>query len=84
MGLFMEVTSIPRQIEVNKWKVGYVIIKIILMLIKFIYLLRSELTLTKLESCSLSRRIGFPDRARIIEFGFKVRGAVPQYLVVGF
>jgi hypothetical protein len=28
------------------------------MLIKFIYLVRSELTLTKLESCSLSREIG--------------------------
>jgi hypothetical protein len=44
------------------------------MLIEFIYLLTNELTLTKLESCSLSRRIGFADRARIIEFGFKVRG----------
>jgi hypothetical protein len=54
------------------------------MVIKLIYLVRGELPLTKLKPYSLSREIGFPDRARIIEFGSKVRGAVPQYLVVGF
>jgi hypothetical protein len=49
--------------------------------IKLIYLVRSKLTLTKLKSCSLSREIGFPDRARIIEFGSERRGAGLQYLV---
>jgi hypothetical protein len=52
------------------------------MLIKLIYLDWNELTLTKLEPCSLSREIGFLDRARIIEFGSRVRRAVLQYLVV--
>ena len=41
---------------------------------KLIYLVRSELILIRLKPCSLSRRIGFPDRARIIEFGSKGRG----------
>jgi hypothetical protein len=45
-----------------------------LMPIKLIYLVRNELTLIKLKLCSLSRVIGFPYRARIIEFGSKVRG----------
>jgi hypothetical protein len=31
-----------------------------------------------------SRRIGFPDRPKIIEFGSKGRGEVKQYVVVGF
>ncbi len=54
------------------------------MLIKLIYLVRNELTLIILKSCSLSREIGFPDRARIIEFGSKVMGAGLRYLVVAF
>jgi len=58
--------------------------QIILMPIKLIYLVRSELTLTNLKPCSLSRGIDFSDRARIIEFGSKGRVAGLQYLVVGF
>jgi hypothetical protein len=54
------------------------------MVIKLIYLVRGELPLTKLKPRSLSREIGFPDRARIIEFGSKVKEAGLQYLVVGF
>jgi hypothetical protein len=34
-------------------------------------LVRIELALIRLNLCSLSRRIDFTDRARIIEFGFK-------------
>jgi hypothetical protein len=52
--------------------------------IKLIYLVGNELTLTKLKPCSLSRKIGFPDRARIIEFGSKVGEALLQDLVVAF
>jgi hypothetical protein len=59
------------------------VIKIILMLIKLIYLVSSELTSTKLKPYSLSREISFLDRARIIEFGPKVGEAVLQYLVAG-
>jgi hypothetical protein len=44
------------------------------MITKLINLVRNELILTKLNSYSLSREIGFPDRARIIEFGSKERG----------
>jgi hypothetical protein len=51
------------------------------MVIKLIYLVRGELPLTKLKPRSLSREIGFPDRARIIEFGSKVKEAGLQYLV---
>ena len=54
------------------------------MLIKLIYLVRNQLTLIKVKTFSLSREIGFPDRARIIEFGSEVREAELQYLVVGF
>jgi hypothetical protein len=39
------------------------------MLAELIYLVRRELDLNKLKSGSPSREIGFPDRARIIEFG---------------
>jgi hypothetical protein len=46
------------------------------MLIKLIYLVKDELTLTKLKPCSVSRKIGLPDRARIIEFGFKGKGVM--------
>jgi hypothetical protein len=60
------------------------VIQIILRPTKLIYLVRNELILIRLKPCSLSRRIGFPDRVRIIEFGSKVRKAVLQYLVVGF
>jgi hypothetical protein len=49
---------------------------------KLIYLVRDELIIIKMKPCPLSRRIGFPDRARIIEFGYKVRGAVLQYIVL--
>ena len=41
---------------------------------KLSYLVRRELTLTKLKPCSLSREIGFPGFARIVEFGSKRRG----------
>jgi hypothetical protein len=51
------------------------------MLIKLMYLVRKELTLTELKLYSMSREIGFADGARIIEFGFKVREAGLLYLV---
>jgi len=54
-----------------------------LMPIKLIYLVRNELTLSKPETFSLSRIIGFPNRARILEFSSNGRGAVLQYLVIG-
>jgi hypothetical protein len=52
------------------------------MLVKLIFLEKSEEPLTKLETCSLSREIGFRDHARIIEFGSKGREAGLQYLGV--
>jgi hypothetical protein len=70
--------------EVNGTKKGEVVIKIILMLIKLIYLVSSELTSTKLKPYSLSREISFLDRARIIEFGLRVRRALLLYLVAAF
>jgi len=48
------------------------------MLIKLIYLVRNQLTLIKVKSRSLSRKIGFPDRARIIEFALQERRTKPQ------
>ena len=52
------------------------------MLMKLIYLVRSELTLTKLKPCSLSRGISFPDRTGIIEVGSKGSEAGLKDLVV--
>ncbi len=53
------------------------------MLVKLIYLVRSELTLTRLKSCSLSRGIGLLDCVRIMEFGSMGRVVGLQHLVVG-
>jgi hypothetical protein len=49
--------------------------------IKLIYLVRKELTLIKLIKSSLSRKIRFPDRAIIMEFGSKGSKAGLQYIV---
>jgi hypothetical protein len=54
------------------------------MLTKLIYLVRNELTLSKLTSGSLSRRIGFPDRVRIIESSSRRSGAGYNILWWGF
>jgi hypothetical protein len=70
--------------EVGRTKVGYVAIWIILMLTKLIYLVRQELSLSKPKLCPVSRRIGFLDRAGIIEFGSGEKRIGLQYLVVAF
>jgi hypothetical protein len=54
------------------------------MLINLIYLVRDELYIAKLKTCSLSREIGFATRARIIELGSKGKGAELQYFVWAF
>ena len=52
------------------------------MLIKLIYLVRTELALTKQNPCPLSRGISFLDRTGIIEVGSKGSEAGLKHLVV--